>query len=69
MSFGKVMLWAVIALPVIWFVADLLVAFLIGPTLGDAMIMGIEAIEAISLVVSIVIVAVLITHAMRLVRL
>ena len=69
MSFGKVMLWAVIGLPVIWFVADLLVALLIGPTLGDAMIMGIEADEAISLVVSIVVVAVFIKHAMRLVRL
>ena len=68
MSFGKVMLWSVIGLPIIWFVTDLLVAILIGPIVSDAKIMGIEAVEAIALAVSIIVAAVLIRHAMRLVR-
>jgi hypothetical protein len=68
MSFGKVMLWSVIGLPIIWFVTDLLVAMLIGPIVSDAMIMGIEAVEAIALAVSIIILAVFIKHALRLVR-
>ncbi len=68
MSFGKDMLWAVIGLPIIWFVTDLLVAILIGPIVSDAMIMGVEAVDAIAVAVSIIIVALLIKHAMRLVR-
>jgi uncharacterized membrane protein YcaP (DUF421 family) len=68
MSFGKVMLWAVIGLPIIWFVTDLLVTILIGSIISDAMIMGIEAVEAIALAVSIIIAAAFIKHAMRLVR-
>lgn len=68
MSFGKVMLWTVIGLSIIWFVTDSLVAVLIGPIVGDAMIMGIEAVEAIALAVSIITAAVLLKHAMRLVK-
>lgn len=68
MSFGKVMLWTVIGLPIIWFVTDFLVAVLIGPIVSDAMIMGLEAVEAIAFAVSISIAAVLLKHAMRLVR-
>lgn len=69
MSFGKGMLWTVIGLPIIWFVTDLLVAFLVGPIVSDTMIMGIEAVEAIALAVSIIIAAVFIRYEMRLVRL
>ena len=68
MSFGRVMLWTVIGLPIIWFVTYLLVAILIGPALSDAMIMGIEAVVAITFAVSIIVVAVFMKHAMRLVR-
>jgi len=69
MSFGKVMLCAVIGLPIIWFVTDFLIAILIGPIVGDATIMGIEAVAAIAFVVSIITAAVLLKHAMRLVKL
>ena len=68
MSFGKVMLWAVVGLPIIWFVTDFLVAILIGPVVGDAMIMGIETVEAIAFVMSIITAAVLLKHALRLVK-
>jgi hypothetical protein len=68
MSFGRSLLWSVIGLPIIWFVIDLLVALLLGPVASDAMIMGIETIEAIALAVSIIVLAVFIKHAMRLVR-
>lgn len=68
LSYGKVMLMAVVALPVLWFLLDLLLAVLIGPIAGDAKILGLEAIEAISVVVSIITVAVLLNHSMRLVE-
>lgn len=68
MSFGKTMLWAVIGVPIIWFVTDLLVAILIGPIVSDVMIMGIEAVEATAFIVSVIIAAVFIKHGMRLVR-
>lgn len=68
MSFGKVMLWAVIGLPIIWFVTDFLVTILIGSIVSDAMIMGVDAIDAIAFAVSIIIAAVFIKHAVRLVR-
>ena len=67
-SFGKDMLWAVLGLPIIWFVTDFLVAFLIGPILGDATIIGAEAVDVITFVVTIVIAAALLKHAMRLVK-
>ena len=67
MSFGKVMLATVIALPVLWFLLDLLLAVLIGPIVGDAMILGFEAVEAISIVVSIITAAALVKYSIRLV--
>jgi len=69
MSYGKAILWAVIGLPIIWFVIDFLIAILIGPIVGDAMIMGIEVVVAIAFVVSIITAAVLLKHGMRLVKL
>ena len=68
MSFGKVMLWTAIGLPIMWFVTDLLIGILIGPVVGDAMIMGIDIFEAIALALSIIIAAVFIRYATRLVR-
>jgi hypothetical protein len=68
MSFRKVILWAVIGLPIIWFVTDLLVAILVGPIVGDAMIMSVQAVDAIAAAVSIIIVVLVINHTMRLVR-
>ena len=68
MSFGQALLWAVIGVPIIWFVTDFLVAIVVGPIVSDALILGIEAVEAIAFVVSIGIAAVLLKHAMRLVR-
>jgi DNA-directed RNA polymerase subunit RPC12/RpoP len=68
MSFGKVILISVFALPVLWFLLDLLLAVLIGPIVGDAMIFGFEAVEMISIVVSIIIVAVLVKYSIRLVE-
>lgn len=67
MSFGKVMAMTVIALPILWFLLDSLVAILIGPIVGDAMILGFEAVEAISFVVSIIAVALLMKYSIRLV--
>ncbi len=68
MSLGKVMLWAAILLPIMWFVSDFLIAILIGPVVADAKIMGFEAAEAVAFVVSIIIGATLLKHAMRLVK-
>lgn len=68
MSFSKVMLFTAIGLPIIWFLIDFLLTVLIGPIVGDELIMGFEAVEAISVVVSIFTVAVLLKYSMRLVR-
>ena len=68
MSLGRVMLVTIVALPVIWFLLDSLLAVLIGPIIGDAVILGFEAVEAISVIVSIIIVAVLIKYSIRLVK-
>ena len=62
------MLWAVIGLPTVWFVTDSLVAILIGPVVGEAMIMGVEAVAAVALAVSIITVAVFLKYALRLVK-
>lgn len=68
MSFGQVMLWTVIGLPIIWFVTDSLVAILIGPVVGDATIMGVETVVVIAFVVSIITLAAFLKYALRLVK-
>lgn len=62
------MLWAVIGLPIIWFLTDSLVAILIGPVVGETMIMGIEAVAAIALAASIITLVVFLKYALRLVK-
>ena len=62
------MLWAAIGLPIVWFVTDFFVTILIGPIVTESMIMGIYAIDAIAFAVSLIIAAVFLKYALRLVR-
>ena len=67
MSVGKVLLAAVIALPLLTFLLEFLLAASVGQILSEVTIMGFEAVGAISVTASIVAVVVLAKVSIRLV--
>lgn len=68
MGIGKVFLLAVVAVPFSWFLLNALLTELIGPALDDTMVIGFAAVDAITFVLSVVAVALLLQHSMRLIE-
>ncbi len=68
MGIGKLLLLGVVATPFSWFFLNALLTELIGPALGDTMVLGFAAVDAITFVLSVVAVALLLQHSMRLIE-